>query len=172
MMRLASFGLLIGATALSAILAWEVGAFAPAQPPMAPPPHAVVAAAAVPAVAPDRTNEWVNAILARPLFSRDRRPAAGGGGTASATAVSSLPRLSGVLVGPFGRRAIFAADGSKPMVVGEGAQVSNWTVRVIEAGAVRLMGPGGEQVLHPSFAQSDGGTGPVPPQRTGAAQPR
>lgn len=170
MIRLASFGLLIGATALSAILAWEVGAFAPAQPPVAPPPRAAVAAAAVPAVAPDRTNEWVNAILARPLFSRDRRPAAGG--TASATAVSSLPRLSGVLVGPFGRRAIFAADGSKPMVVGEGAQVSDWTVRVIEAGAVRLVGPGGEQVLHPSFAQSDGGRGLVPPQRTGAAPPR
>jgi hypothetical protein len=170
-MRLASFGLLLGAAALAAILAWEVGVFAPVQPPAAPPPRVSVATATVPAVAPDRTNDWVNAILARPLFSPDRRPAAAGS-VPVAQMDSSLPRLSGVLVGPFGRRAIFAADGSKPVVVGEGGQVSSWTVRGIEAGAVRLMGPGGEQVLHPSFAQSDGGTSLVPPQRAGAAPPR
>lgn len=170
-MRLVSFGLLIGAVALSAMLAWEVGAFVPAQPPVAAPPRVSVAASTVPAVAPDRTSDWVNAILARPLFSPDRRPAAAAA-VGSATAVSGLPRLSGVLVGPFGRRAIFAADGSKPMVVGEGGQVSDWTVRVIEAGAVRLMGPGGEQVLHPSFAQSDAAPSLVPPQRAGAAPPR
>ena len=170
-MRLVSFGLLIGAAALSAVLAWEVGAFAPAQPPVAVPARVSVAAASVPAVAPDHTNDWVNAILARPLFSPDRRPAANGA-VVSATAASSLPRLSGVMVGPFGRRAIFAAEGSKPMVVGEGGHVSDWTVRVIEAGAVRLVGPGGEQVLHPSFAQSDGAAGLVPPQRAGAAPQR
>lgn len=170
-MRVASFGLLIGAAALSAILAWEVGAFAPVQPAVAPPPHVSVAAATVSPSVPDRTNEWVNAILTRPLFSPDRKPAAAGS-VSSAAAVGALPRLSGILVGPFGRRAIFASEGSKPMVVGEGGQVSDWTVRVIDTGAVRLTGPGGEQVLHPSFARSDSGTSLAPSQPAGAAQPR
>jgi hypothetical protein len=97
----------------------------------------------------DHSEEWANTILARPLFSPDRRPASV---AASVANIPGLPRLTGIMVGPFGRSAIFAADGPKPLVVQEGARVAGYTIMVIEAAQVRLSGPNGNVVLYPSFA--------------------
>jgi hypothetical protein len=105
-----------------------------------------------PSSAGDHSGDWVTAILTRPLFSPDRRPAAGVATGARATSVPGLPRLAGIMVGPFGRSAIFAADGTKPIVVQEGGRVAAYTVNSIEATQVRLLGPEGTQVLYPSFA--------------------
>jgi len=90
-------------------------------------------------------------VLARPLFSPDRRPPADAVTVASGRTVPGLPRLAGILVGPFGRSAIFAINGAKPIVVQEGGRVAAYTIKSIEATQVRLLGPDGAQVLYPSF---------------------
>ena len=99
----------------------------------------------------DHTNDWAATALARPLFSPDRRPAADAATVASGRSVPGLPRLAGILVGPFGRSAIFATNDAKPIVVQEGGRVAAYTVKSIEATQVHLLGPDGAQVLYPSF---------------------
>ncbi len=164
--------LLLAVAGLAAMLAWELGVFAPSDTLIAPHPRAAVAAAP-PQVAPDHTGEWLATILARPVFSPDRRPATAIASTPGVRSPEGLPRLSGVLVGPFGRSAIFAADGRKPLVVGEGGHIDAWTVRTIDADEVEVSGPGGASRLRPSFASSSAvqaGAGPVGP--AGATMPR
>ncbi len=84
-------------------------------------------------------------ILARPLFTRDRRPV-GEHATASASGGPALPRLTGIAVSPFGRSAIFAADTGKPLVVSEGGSVAGFTVRRHSSG--RRGRPGSRGVAH------------------------
>jgi hypothetical protein len=163
--------LLVAAAGLAATLAWELGAFAPRDALIAPRPRAA-AATAPPEAAPDHTREWIAAILARPVFSPDRRPAADIASTPGVRLPEALPRLSGVLVGPFGRSAIFAVDGRKPLVVDEGGRIDAWTVGTIEADTVQVSGPGGARTLHPSFASppasaADPAGATMPRQRIG-----
>jgi hypothetical protein len=99
----------------------------------------------------------VATILTRPLLSPDRRPPRGAvAAVPGERPADALPRLSGVLVGPFGRSAIFATDGARPIVVGEGGRVDAWTVRRIEVEGVEVAGPGGVRTVHPSFPPSGG----------------
>lgn len=97
-------------------------------------------------------GDLVASIAARPLFSLTRR----GDDHAvekSPWAVSEdgLPRLSGVIVGPDGRRAIFAGTDGKSRAASEGEMVGAFKVRSIEPGVVNLSGPNGERVLRPTF---------------------
>jgi hypothetical protein len=71
------------------------------------------------------------------------------------------------MVGPFGRSAIFVPSGRKPLVVAEGGRVDAWTVQAIDAGAVRISGPGGVRTLHPTFQSS-----PAASQRIGLSAER
>ncbi len=101
---------------------------------------------------PAQVAKRVDAILARPLFSPDRRPTPVAASGPAAAAVNGLPRLAGVLVSSFGRSAIFApASGGKPLTAAEGARLGPYTVQSIEVGQVTVLGPDGVQVLHPSF---------------------
>jgi hypothetical protein len=168
MIRLALGGLSTIACGLAFALAWEIGAFAPDSDPVVP-QHAVATATAPEATPPDHVNEWVASILARPLFSPDRRPPAEGSIVAG-TELAGLPRLSGVLVGPFGRSAIFSPDGGKPIVVAEGARIAAWTVQAIQANAVEIVGPDGKRTVHPTFGNMPAAAGPVGPQRMGPSQ--
>lgn len=167
MIRLAIAGLLSVAGGLTALLAWELGAFSATEPAIAPRPG--VAAAAQPITAPDHSSEWTATILARPLLSPDRRPPSETEAIAGNGTPQGLPRLSGVLVGPFGRSAIFAAEGDKPVVALEGSRVGAWTVRSIAGGTVEVIGPGGARTLHPSFQSSPAAPAGAPPsaQRIG-----
>jgi hypothetical protein len=156
--------LLLAIAGLATTLAWELGAVASPGAQIAPRPRAAVATAPA-AAAPDHTREWIVAILARPVFSPDRRPVAAMASATGGRRPEGLPRLSGVLVGPFGRSAIFAADGGKPLVVNEGGRIGAWTVRTIDVGTVEVSGPGGAHTMHPSFASS-------PASPPGATTPR
>lgn len=154
MNRLALLGLALLATLLGATIALEL------EPGGGEDETGIVAARRAPLAKArtvaedpvDRTDEWVDGILARPLFSRDRRPTpvvAKAGGEA---VMASLPRLTGVMVGPFGRSAIFAGpDGGKPMTVAEGATLGAYTVQAIAPGRVTINGPEGVRDLAPSY---------------------
>jgi hypothetical protein len=98
----------------------------------------------------DQAAGYVAAILARPLFSPSRRP-----NEPAATKVADLARLTGVLVSPAGRRAIFAGPaGGKSVVVGEGGRIGEYVVSSIEVDAVTITGPVDQRILHPAFDPS------------------
>lgn len=153
--RLAAYG---AALLLAAVVTAESLQPAPApvrgsgtELPLPSPVRPIVAAGA-PDDAP--LQSWVETILARPLFSRDRRPA---DAPAASAAAPDLPRLTGVAVSPAGRQAIFAAAaGGKPLVASVGDHVAGYVVQAIEPGAVTILGPGGPRLLQPGFA------GPAP----------
>jgi len=97
---------------------------------------------------------WIVTAQARPLFAASRRPANQPVDDSPATPLS-LPRLTAVLSGPFGQRAIFAGpSGDKPLVVSAGDSVGIYRVLRIENGEVTLNGAGETRQLRPSFADA------------------
>lgn len=107
---------------------------------------------------PDHAGAWVSAILDRPLFSRSRRPpprSAVANGTRT-----GLPRLSGIMIDPREKLAIFAPTGGKPIVAREGGHIGAFTVRAIHAEEVTISGPNGEEFLHTAFSGATDGAGP------------
>ena len=173
--RPAFLGLALLACALGGVIVLELDAARPAvdETGIVPIRHAPRAQARAASEDPeDHTDQWVATALARPLFSRDRRPspvaAASGGGPAK----SGLPRLTGVVIGPFGRTAIFAGpDGAKPVSVTEGKTLGAYTVRAIAPGRVTVTGPEGERVVMLAADAATRSTlapeAPPPPPATG-----
>jgi hypothetical protein len=139
---------LLGVAGLAAVVALEV-INAPQGTVGSLPSRAAAIPPSAKSVSADHSGEWVSSILARPLFSPDRRPSSA---AAAVAGLPGLPRLSGIMFGPFERSAIFAPDGAKPIVAQEGARIAGYTVKAIEATQVRLIGPSGSTVLYPTFA--------------------
>lgn len=85
-----------------------------------------------PGLAARDTSAWVNAVLARPVFSISRRPPPVTKGLRG-VAVLDQARLAGIMITRYGRRAIFAPQGGgKPLVLAEGAPVNEGTIRFIQ----------------------------------------
>jgi hypothetical protein len=100
--------------------------------------------------AAEQMRRWAAVSLDRPLFSPDRHPIAQT--PAGPNGVTGLPRLSGIMITPTGRRAIFAAThGGKPDVVVEGGSLGRYLVQSISVGEVVVIGPDGRHSLHPTF---------------------
>jgi hypothetical protein len=160
--------LLGGAAAILALLLlWE--ALSPnAEEATVPSPaaaaHDQAAAAGRPAPVGAEITRWVNAILARPLFSVTRKPdaTASNAGPAAADEHQDLPRLSGILSVGNTRHAMFQPSGDVPtLVVGEGELVAGWNVTKIGLDSVTLKGPNGETTVEPKFDENL--TPPAPP---------
>ncbi len=144
------------AAGLVLVIAWEgQGGVAPAAAALPAPPHTVPLSDTTPATeSGDITRDWVATILARPLFRDNRRPVADAG-VALASRGDDQARLSGVVTGPFGNRAIFISAGSpKPIVVEVGGRISGAIVRTIEPGRVVVESGGGVRTLTPAFADA------------------
>ncbi len=140
---------------LLATLAWQVHGFA------RPSLGAMAGRSTVPARASDPpgldvndvAQGWVGTALERPLFRGDRRPARAPDDLGPKA--DEPMRLTGVITGPFGNRAIFmSAKGAKPIVVGEGARVGNFVVRSIEPGRALVELGGDVRILKPTFAEA------------------
>jgi hypothetical protein len=156
------------AAVLAGVLALEIAA--PDEPPeIAARPRALaLAAPATPSasgVDAAATERRVVTILARPLFEPDRRPPSGPRTASAAAAPSPPPRLAGTLVSPSGKRAIFvAAEGARPVTLGEGDKLDRWTVSEIGNGAVTLTSGQGALRLATAFGpRSPAGPPGVPP---------
>ncbi len=115
--------------------------------------------------ASDRRAEWLNAIMARPLFSPTRRPVE--------TTVSGLPRLTGIVVTGSERVAIFAAPANEhPIVAHSGTRVGAYEVQTIADDGVTVVGPGGTVLIRPIFDVARPSPGPgTPAQRAQPARP-
>lgn len=159
---------LLGA-ALVSVIAWQLATAPDAEPPhpAAVPPAALQPAPGLPASGPalrGTVRDRAETALARPLFRPDRRPAPLAAGPAPRPA-EDLPRLTALLAGPFGRRAIFAETDGRSTVVEEGATMGEWTVLSIGAGAVTVAGGEGRRLLR--LAHGAGAAAPaLPPQPT------
>ena len=98
----------------------------------------------------DQHDTWFREILARPLFSPDRKPPA-----SVAHSVAGLPRLTGIVVSGSRRIAIFASNaGGRPVVVEAGSRIGAYDVRDIADGGVTVVGPEGTTVVRPIFDPS------------------
>jgi hypothetical protein len=154
-------GVLVAAVALTGTIFWE--AQDPATPDLGAAPGRTALTKAVRAAPGPDTNNimqgWVSTALARPLFREDRRPAK----TADGVVLKgdAPTRLTGVITGPFGNRAIFmAAENAKPLVAKEGTRVSDFVVRSIEPGRVVVESDGMVRTLRLSFSEVAKSPGP------------
>jgi hypothetical protein len=112
--------------------------------------------------AANQAPRWEAAVLARPLFNPDRRPA--GPAPVAASQDAGLPRLTGIMITPNGRSAIFApAGGGKPAVVAEGGSLGVYVVQTISLGEVVLTGPDGSHSLNPTLDHMSPAGRSVPP---------
>ena len=114
-----------------------------------------------------RYDALLATILARPLFSSTRRPPPPGGRDQAADSGLADTRLTGIVIAPGHRIAIFAPAGTKAVTVSEGELVSGWRVERITARQVSLSGPEGTRTLQPKF---DPNLAP-PPQPASVAPP-
>ena len=110
-----------------------------------PPADPVLPTSDVPRNKPVAANagDWARIVLARPLLQLGRRPPAP---VQSVAPGEALPRLTALLSGPFGRRAIFSMGG-RSLTVQEGAEAGGWTVLRISTAGVSVRGRDGERLL-------------------------
>ena len=116
------------------------------------------ATAATASLSPGPVQDWTRSILARPLFSPSRRP------PSVTVSGPERPRLAGIILGPGDKKAIFAGSGTaRGVVAAIGQQAGAWRVLAIDASGVRVMGPDGVRLLHPSRDPSGRETDAPPP---------
>jgi len=90
-------------------------------------------------------------IIARPLFDPNRH----GAQPAANSDPKALPRLSGTLITPSRRLAIFSpADADKPIAVPEGGAIGAYVVEHVEAGHVEISGPDGRRSIQTAFSST------------------
>ena len=92
-----------------------------------------------------KIDDLVAGLLDRPLMDPSRR--AHGAEPAAPATGSEVPRLSGVIIGPDGKRAIFATGSGRPQVLAEGERVGQTIIKTIMPDEVILAGSEGEQVI-------------------------
>jgi hypothetical protein len=147
---MAGLGLII--LGLSGTIAFEVAGGSDQATHLSP-GSALVTRVAAPGLAtrsPNETDRQVNEILARPIFSSDRKPIG-----SAARGITGLSRLTGIVVTGTSKIAIFAGpSGGKPVVVEEGSRVNAFEVTSISGAGVTVVGPGGATMMTPVFDRS------------------
>src|ERR1700731_2455576 len=91
----------------------------------------------------------VQTTLAQPLFSPTRSPPHQPTGDRSSGPQLPNLRLSGIVIEPEHRLAIFAVPGSKPLARAEGETINEWRLDSIGLNQVSLSGPTGITTLDP-----------------------
>jgi len=139
---------LVGSALFGALLFEELSDAA--DPPAVLPAEARTGASLpAPAAQRPRAEELVRASLAHPLFSATRRPP--DQPTAGRGSDPGLPnvRLTGIVIEPDRRLAIFAVPGGKPLTRAEGETINEWRLESIGPNQVSLSGPTGITTLAP-----------------------
>jgi hypothetical protein len=146
---------LLASALLLATISWEAGGFTgpvPGEAAVRPPVPALVLDAPEPDTA-GVAEGWVGTALERPLFRENRRPAKASSDPAK---IDEPMRLTGVMTGPFGNRAIFSSANSVKSVVAEGgAHVGDFVIVSIEPGRVVVESGGDLRTLRPVFTQEE-----------------
>jgi hypothetical protein len=102
-----------------------------------------------PVVPRQTADQSVATILAQPLFSPTRRPPETVQADGSADPTLSDVRLTGIVIDPDRRLAIFAVKGTKPRTLSVGDALNGWKLDSISPEEVSLSGSGGTRTLQP-----------------------
>ncbi len=146
-LRLAALLLVLAAAATTAYVLESADPADQDRPMARNPAHA-----AAPLSRADQVAAWTADILARPLIYPGRRAPSPAPTASQQAAAEPTPRLTGVIVGPTQRRALFTTGpGSRPIAVQEGARIGPYFVRSIRANEVVVDGPDGTRALHPAY---------------------
>jgi hypothetical protein len=89
-------------------------------------------------------------ILAKPLFTIGRRVRKSNG-KVIVKGPEAMPRLTGIIVAPSGRRGVFVTAGGASVVLRTGQAIGNITVSQITSGYIVLHGPGGNVTVRPIY---------------------
>ena len=100
---------------------------------------------------PQQTAKDVATTLARPLFSPTRRPREAAKSVGATDPELSDVRLTGIVIEPDRRLAIFAVAGAKPRTLLLGEALNGWKIDSISPEEVALSGPGGTRTLQPKI---------------------
>lgn len=150
-------GLWLLATALAMILTWELTPGAISEPAI---PAVAVRLGAAPiagrqeisaALRAREYSKYERTILARPLFAPSRRLSAA---ATVRSSVAILPRLTGVIIAPGTRLAMFASAEGKHVTATMGATVGGYVVTSIAPAAAMLLGPDGVRQVHIGFSHT------------------
>jgi hypothetical protein len=95
-----------------------------------------------------------NMLLSRPLFDPTRRPPAAP--TQAPAAPVEFPRLSGIMITPTEKIAVFSPAMGAPIIVNQNSRFGPFTVLAISGESVTIKSPGGVIVLR--WNLSDRGT--------------
>ena len=141
--------LLAGCVAFAGLILVELDSASGDSPVFEPAPPQGEPKPAAPRVQEPRVDDLVSTALAGPLFSPTRRPPEMA--PSSDAADPGLPdvRLTGIVIEPDRRIAIFAVAGAKPLVLAEGEALKDWRLDSISAQEVSLSGPTGTRTLEP-----------------------
>lgn len=150
----AAYASLAGLLLLILVVEWLPGG----APPRVAPAPAPRNTAASPAARAD-AGQAAETVLARPLFSTQRRPPRVAQGPKQVVTGGEMPRLAGIIIGQRERRAIFMPETGKPITLVEGSTLDDLRVVAIAPGSVTLEGPKGRTVLRPVYDKSHGGGG-------------
>lgn len=104
-----------------------------------------------PPAQPARPEDLLATALARPLFSATRRPPETAASDGAGGPELSDKRLSGIVIEPDRRLAIFAVTGAKPLTLSEGESVSGWRIESITPTEISLVSPSGTRTLQPTL---------------------
>lgn len=149
----------VGCLAMSGLLALEWATDVGAEMPAATLAAAVAAPTELPDPAAPVSNEALaDEILARPLFTISRQPARRPGAATRDGGNTFRQRLTGVVLEPALREAVFAGEGrGRGTVVREGDAIDGWTVEDVTADSVTVRGVGGSLALDVPKGKSLGG---------------
>jgi hypothetical protein len=115
-----------------------------------------------------RVDDLAATTLSRPLFSATRRPAERSAPDRPADPEVSKVRLTGTVIEPDRRTAIFAVQGAKPLVRSEGETVNDWHLDAIGPREVTLTGSAGTTTLQPKSDPNLVRTGQLAPAAAAA----
>jgi len=99
--------------------------------------------------APPTVFAWRDVMLSRPLFDPTRRPSAP---TVDPTAPVEIPRLSGIMITPAEKIAVFSPAVGPPIIASQNSRFGSFTVLAIADDSVTLKTPGGVIVLRSDFS--------------------
>src|SRR5690242_169814 len=100
---------------------------------------------------PQQTGKDVATIVARPLFSLTRRPRETAKSAGATDPELGDVRLTGIVIEPDRRLAIFAVAGAKPRTLSLGQPLNGWKLDSISPEEVSLSGPSGTRTLQPKI---------------------
>lgn len=160
--------LVIGCVAFAGLILVEIGSRGSDIPIVEPRVPEVESKPVASRTEKPRLDDLIATALANPLFSPTRHPPEASGASDAADPGLTNVRLTGIVIEPDRRIAIFAVSGGKPLVLTEGEEVQNWRLDSISPEQVSVIGPTGTRILEP---KPDANAVRPPPPAPKPAQP-